>query len=152
MYIFVGVLKFLHLILHYLFSIWKHSILYSLPILISQKQIVPVQFKYTGFNLLKIFLIFKCAGNDIGPEWSRNKYKKTRESKPKLKRIQPRKHLSNLLVNSYFLVTIINVNSSCSGHPTKEEIEKEFAACPLSLEEMEAVEIQLQASLKTRPR
>ena len=63
-----------------------------------------------------------------------------------------RKHISYLLVNSCFLVFILNVNSFCSGHPTKEEIEKEFAACPLSLEEMEAVEIQLQASLKTRPR
>jgi hypothetical protein len=38
------------------------------------------------------------------------------------------------------------------GPPTKEDIEKEFAASPLSLEEIEAFEIRLQASLKSRPR
>ena len=41
---------------------------------------------------------------------------------------------------------------SCTGHPSKEDIEKEFAAFPLSLDELEAVEDRLQASLKSRPR
>lgn len=39
-----------------------------------------------------------------------------------------------------------------SGHPTKEDIEKELAASPLSLEEEEAVEGRLQVDPKSRPR